>query len=136
MAGEKPMPEDRGGARHLLLDPRTPWQKTLDFLWGKHAPPPMPVPPGAASPAVDGEGEEVIGICCSGGGIRSAAYNLGALQAMQEAGAFHRARYMTAVSGGSYMAATHAIVAAYSGNLLPDVPVYAQGSPEEQYLRN
>jgi hypothetical protein len=135
MGVQKPMPEERAGARHLLADRRSPRRKALDFLRGMHAPPPLPVPSGAP-PALAGQGEEVIGICCSGGGIRSAAYNLGALQAIQEAGAFHRARYMTAVSGGSYMAATHAIAAAYSGDLLPDVPVYAQGSPEEQYLRN
>jgi hypothetical protein len=135
MAEQRVIPEEREAPRHVPLDRRSVSTRALDFLRGRRGPPPAPLPAGTAPPA-PAEGEEVVGICCSGGGIRSAAYNLGALQAMQEAGAFRRARYMTAVSGGSYIAASHAVVAGYSGNLLPDVPVYAQGSPEEQYLRN
>ncbi len=42
-----------------------------------------------------------IGIALSGGGIRSAAFNLGALQALQEKGILPRAEYLTAVSGGN-----------------------------------
>ena len=37
-------------------------------------------------------GESGIGICCSGGGIRSAAFNLGALQALDEADVLRRRR--------------------------------------------
>jgi hypothetical protein len=77
-----------------------------------------------------------IGICCSGGGIRSAAYNLGALQALQEEGVLEHADYVAAVSGGSYIAASYATVAARSPAGILDPPVYAPGSPEEQHLRN
>ncbi|MDH5224570.1 MAG: patatin-like phospholipase family protein [Actinomycetota bacterium] len=45
-----------------------------------------------------------VGICCSGGGIRSASFNLGALQALTEHSVVRRARYISAVSGGSYIA--------------------------------
>src|SRR3954451_23198456 len=51
------------------------------------------------------------GICCSGGGIRSAAFNLGALQELQSAGRLQDAKYIAAVSGGSYIAAAFSMVA-------------------------
>jgi hypothetical protein len=95
------------------------------------------------------------GICCSGGGIRSAAFNLGALQSLQRAGELRRANYLAAVSGGSYIAAAFSMVAkawpASAGGrpaspgdghddsdpqLLERCRPFAPGSPEEQYLRN
>jgi hypothetical protein len=97
-------------------------------------------------------GQERIGICCSGGGIRSAAFNLGGLQALQEMGELQKASYLAAVSGGSYIAAAFAMVAKTwkgdpnapgNGNDNSDPalvndhePPFAPGSPEEQYLRN
>ena len=45
-----------------------------------------------------------IGVCLSGGGIRSAAFALGALQVLQEAGQLARAEYLISVSGGGYAA--------------------------------
>ena len=47
-------------------------------------------------------GKQRIGICCSGGRIRSASYALGALQALQEVGVLERAEYLATVSGGGY----------------------------------
>ena len=83
------------------------------------------------------------GICCSGGGIRSAAFNLGALQVLQapENKVLQRATYLAAVSGGSYMAAGFAMVVdgeeASDRDLVTDEqPPFHPGSPEEQYLRN
>jgi hypothetical protein len=86
------------------------------------------------------------GICCSGGGIRSAAFNLGALQVLQEKGALRSADYLAAVSGGSYIAAAWAMVATRSpggaddnsdADLVDDEhPPFEPGSPEEQYLRD
>lgn len=60
---------------------------------------------GAAEP-----NEEVVGIACSGGGLRSAAFNLGALQALQQEGVLDHAAWLSAVSGGSYIAAAHYLV--------------------------
>jgi hypothetical protein len=107
-----------------------------------------------------------IGVCCSGGGVRSAAFNLGALQSLQENDVLHRARYLAAVSGGSYIAAAFSMVAkswpqgeprprAEPGpdgkrptggppagrddsnpDLIAERAPFAPGSPEEQYLRN
>jgi Patatin-like phospholipase len=85
------------------------------------------------------------GICCSGGGIRSAAFNLGALQKLQEAGRLQQAEYLAAVSGGSYIAAAFAMVAQTTADgssddsdlkLIEREDPFAHGSPEEQYLRN
>ncbi|HKT82554.1 MAG TPA: patatin-like phospholipase family protein [Solirubrobacterales bacterium] len=82
-----------------------------------------------------------LGVCCSGGGIRSAAFSLGALQVLQEQRELRRASYLAAVSGGSYIAAAISMVAKTGRgdsdpDLIDDTPAFAQGSPEEQYLRD
>ena len=77
-------------------------------------------------------------ICCSGGGIRSASFCLGALQRLQSSGLLARARLIMSVSGGSYIAASRALVAAdlaHSGAPAAE-PAYAPGTPEEQHLRD
>lgn len=86
------------------------------------------------------------GICLSGGGIRAAAYGLGALQALQENGILtgpKRADYLSAVSGGSYIATAVTLVA--QGGM-PGEPggeaavgatdPFARGTPEEQFVRD
>src|SRR6266545_2960246 len=85
------------------------------------------------------ESKRRIGICCSGGGIRSAAYNLGALQALHVRKVFQQADYLAAVSGGAYIAAAHAIVrhdspegVAFDGQAFE----FAPRSPEERFLRS
>lgn len=90
-------------------------------------------------PIGDPPAKERIGICCSGGGIRSAAYNLGALQVLREEGVLDEADYVSAVSGGAYIASSFATVASESPQqslTSNDPPVYAPGSPEERHLRN
>jgi hypothetical protein len=61
------------------------------------------------------EDPRIVGICLSGGGIRSAAFSLGAIQALQiQLGLLngpHRAGFMSAVSGGSYTAAAYCLAA-------------------------
>jgi hypothetical protein len=80
-----------------------------------------------------------IGICCSGGGIRSASYNLGALQALQELGILQQADYLASVSGGGYIAGAMTMVATSEHQDLvwePHPPPFARQSPEERHLRN
>lgn len=77
-----------------------------------------------------------IGIALSGGGIRSAAFNLGALQALQSRGVLEQASYLAAVSGGNYIASGLTISGAYSDPRFDNgVPLWGRRSPEERYLR-
>ena len=74
------------------------------------------------------------GISCSGGGIRSAAFTLGSLQSMDKApSVLKSARWLTAVSGGSYMAA--AWVTARDAVATGGDAVWSRQSPEEDHLR-
>src|ERR1035441_1795164 len=43
------------------------------------------------------------GICLSGGGIRSATFNLGILQGLAKLGILHKFDYLSSVSGGGYI---------------------------------
>src|SRR5215471_8333634 len=100
--------------------------------------PAMPAPQPASPPSAH-DGSEVWAVCCSGGGIRSASYCLGVLQALEWAGFLNKARLILGVSGGSYMAASRALVArglelgaGGPGAGPAGLPPYAPGSPEEQ----
>src|SRR6201992_1217745 len=74
------------------------------------------------------------GICCSGGGIRSATYCLGALQSLAVV-LYPKTRWIVGVSGGSYIAASLSLV---RHNLSPQYTqaAYGRGSAEEQHLRD
>lgn len=116
-------------------------------LWRQRTPP-FPSFTGLVEPAEEGK----IGIACSGGGIRSAAFSLGALQVLQSQGKLRRASYLAGVSGGSYIASAFCMVRRTwrsdtderpegSDDSDPrvvntDHPPFFPGSPEEQYLRN
>lgn len=85
-----------------------------------------------------------IGVACSGGGIRSASFCLGALQAVDgsadDGHGLRRVDYVSAVSGGGYTAGGWAISAsriASGSDAGPeaDPPVFSPGSPEEERLR-
>jgi hypothetical protein len=94
-----------------------------------------------ASSDQEPDGTEVWAVCCSGGGIRSASYCLGALQALEEGGFLKKTKLILGVSGGSYIAASRALVARNlelgAGDAdTNELPAYAPGSPEEQHLRD
>lgn len=113
----------------------------VDWILCRSAPEPAPSQRGLVEDAE----EDKLGICCSGGGIRSAAFCLGALQELEEEGELRRASYLAAVSGGSYIAAAISMVAKTNEGdseedsdptLFGRVGPFEHGSPEEQYLRN
>jgi Patatin-like phospholipase len=76
-----------------------------------------------------------IGIALSGGGIRSATFNLGALQVLRERGLLEKADHISAVSGGAYIASALAVTTSSFGEG-GTTPPWARGSPEEEHLRN
>src|SRR5687768_7060375 len=49
------------------------------------------------------KGAELVGLAFSGGGIRSATFNLGILQALASLGMLWRCDYLSTVSGGGYI---------------------------------
>ncbi|GAA5027600.1 hypothetical protein [Actinopolymorpha pittospori] len=74
-------------------------------------------------------------ICCSGGGIRSAAFSLGALQVLNERGEYQRSSTVIGVSGGGYIAAAfHILRRSLTGAPGEKLP-YAMGTPELARLR-
>jgi predicted acylesterase/phospholipase RssA len=79
--------------------------------------------------------DDIWAICCSGTGMRAAAYCLGGLQSLDERGLLDtdKANCIVGASGGSYIAASWALVAS---NLDPpgEPRAYARGTPEEQNL--
>lgn len=85
---------------------------------------------------------EGVGICLSGGGIRAAMFSLGVLQTLQkERGLLfgsNAAKYLSAVSGGSYIASAYvangAHLAASQADLRTVAAPFSAGSPEEQHL--
>jgi hypothetical protein len=94
----------------------------------------------------NGDGDGAIGISLSGGGVRAAAFGLGALQVLDQRGIYERARWLSAVSGGSYMAGAWTI-ARRDPTPVPGWPapwadpaadgrVPGPGSPEVAYLRS
>jgi hypothetical protein len=140
--GPPPVAGDRGllkkaPAEPRLLASRAPRRRFGRWLFNGSAPEPLPSVQGPVEKAVDGK----LGICCSGGGIRSAAFSLGALQQLQVEGELKRASYLAAVSGGSYIAGAISLVHKTGphdseADLLDRLSPFAEGSPEEQYLRN
>ena len=141
---------DRGLVTHASAQRRwrasicaQPAQARRSALWRRliYGERPEPIPSHRGTVQAPGS----TGICCSGGGIRSAAYNLGALQALQREGRLQKADYLAGVSGGSYIAAAFCMVEKTSKDpatddsdpdLLAKRPAFEPGSPEEQYLRN
>ena len=53
--------------------------------------------------AIDAHGEDLSALCLSGGGIRSATFALGAIQALARTGLLGRFHYLSTVSGGGYI---------------------------------
>ncbi|WP_104400684.1 patatin-like phospholipase family protein [Vibrio penaeicida] len=47
----------------------------------------------------------LVGLCFSGGGIRSATFNLGVIQAFKKSGLLNNVDYLSTVSGGGYIGA-------------------------------
>jgi hypothetical protein len=86
-------------------------------------------------------------VCCSGGGLRSAAFSLGGLQALNAHDLYGRASAVVGVSGGGYTSTAFHVMRWQSGDTseekvdhdriwtLPTNRAFTQQSPELQWLR-
>lgn len=99
-----------------------------------------PAHSGATEPPSGPQPKYRVGICLSGGGIRSASVALGALQSLNLA--LRKAKYVVSVSGGGYTAGafvqalTHRGLSGESGNPHTDLRnVFAPGTAEEDFIR-
>jgi hypothetical protein len=64
-------------------------------------------------------GDDLVGLAFSGGGIRSAVFNLGVLQALEAGGVLRHVDYLSSVSGGGYVASCYTWLRARLGLTLP-----------------
>src|SRR5512141_2564435 len=70
-------------------------------------------------------GDDLVGLAFSGGGIRSATFNLGVLQALEAGGALPRVDYLSSVSGGGYVASCYTWLRANLGAPVRGASVFA-----------
>ena len=68
---------------------------------------------------------DVVGLAFSGGGIRSATFNLGVLQALEGGGVLPQVDYLSSVSGGGYIASCYTWLRANLGAPLRGASVFA-----------
>ena len=77
----------------------------------------------------------LVGLAFSGGGIRSATFNLGILQGLQRIGLFDCVDYLSTVSGGGFLGSCLSSV--YASRDTPEFPFeHAQGKPERPIFRH
>jgi hypothetical protein len=82
-------------------------------------------------------GSNVVGLALSGGGIRSASFCLGALQALDKANVIKRIDYLSTVSGGGYIGSSLSAAMTHSRGEFPFRSTLTQDEPYPvQHLRN
>jgi len=69
--------------------------------------------------------DDLVGLAFSGGGIRSATFNLGVLQALQAGGAMRWVDYLSSVSGGGYVAGCYSWLRAQLPPPAPGASVFS-----------
>lgn len=80
---------------------------------------------------------DVVGLALSGGGIRSAAFCLGALQAMREADVLDKVDYLSTVSGGGYIGSSLTNGMSENGGRFPFRSMLSEDeSPSVQHIRD
>jgi hypothetical protein len=77
----------------------------------------------AKEQAVSTVGDDLVGLALSGGGVRSASFNLGLLQAFYRHGLIRHVDYLSTVSGGGYIGSY------LSALLASDLPAPRSGVP-------
>lgn len=79
----------------------------------------------------------VVGLALSGGGVRSASFCLGALQALDQAGVLKNVDYLSTVSGGGYVGTSLSAAMTHSKGDFPFTSSLTQDEPYPvQHIRN
>jgi GNAT superfamily N-acetyltransferase len=73
-----------------------------------------------------------VGLAFSGGGIRSATFNLGLLKALHELDVLKHVDYLSTVSGGGYIGAWWSAWRARSGKEFPEAPITVAIAKKEE----
>ena len=82
-------------------------------------------------------GSGLAGLALSGGGIRSASFCLGALQALDKAGVLNNIDYLSTVSGGGYIGTSLSAAMTHSKGDFPFTSSLTQDEPYPvQHIRN
>ena len=93
--------------------------------------------PGGEAVVRPTEESDVVGLALSGGGVRSAAFALGVLQALEETKVLGRCDYLSSVSGGGYIGSSLSAALQSSGGIFPFRSQLAQDeTPSLQHLRD
>jgi predicted acylesterase/phospholipase RssA len=83
------------------------------------------------------ENANIVGLALSGGGIRSAAFCLGALQALNEADVLNRVDYLSTVSGGGYIGCSLSAALESTGGDFPfESRIVEDETPSMQHIRD
>src|SRR5215831_6269207 len=83
------------------------------------------------------ENSSLVGLTLSGGGIRSASFCLGALQALDKAGVLKNVDYLSTVSGGGYIGTSLSAAMSRSKGEFPFTGSLTQDEPYSiQHIRN
>ena len=105
-------------------------------------------PPGSLAPAQESDtrsepilrptlSSSLAGLALSGGGIRSASFCLGALQALDKAGVLKKIDYLSTVSGGGYIGTSLSAAMSRSKGDFPFTSSLTQDEPYGvQHIRN
>ena len=87
---------------------------------------------------------DAVAISFSGGGIRAAAFAMGALESLEQSGIYERATYLATVSGGGYLGtaahlvgtrSTPSVAAPFAPEAAPDPTKPPIQSPEAEHVR-
>ena len=118
-----------------LRRPARPEQTLKEGAFDRTSGIPCSVPATTSSAEMGSEGG--LALACSGGGIRAAAFCLGAIQQLMTAGWYDRTRRVYAVSGGSYIATGIHVARRHSRDASGGVPadLFLPQSPEADWLR-
>src|SRR6266550_2254568 len=106
-------------------EPRTSRDKTLEGLRAE-------TPGPAGEPWIGYTPLDRVGLAFSGGGIRSATFNLGLLKALHELDVLKHVDYLSTVSGGGYIGAWWSAWRARWGKEFPEAPTAKATNKKEE----